>query len=233
MPGALRAKTNSTTGSLQFAILFVMAICAAGMKQAAAEQAPPNPAAAPITEEGYVRIGGIDQWIQIRGQHRDNPVVLWLNGGPGFSTIPATPLYSRWEQPFTVVMWDQRGEGKTFERSGRSVAASMTIAQMTKDGIEVAEYLRTRLGRNKIILLGHSWGSILGVHMVKQRPDLFSAYVGTGQVVQLSESATAAYPLLTEYAKLAPESVSMMWNKVIRTPATRPMSRAMSRAWAV
>ena len=64
-----------------------------------------------------------------------------------------------WEAQFTVVMWDQRGEGKTFARSGRSVAPSMTINQMSKDGIEVAEYVRKRLGTKRIILLGHSWGS--------------------------------------------------------------------------
>ena len=178
-------------------ILLLLAICFAGSSGAAVEKSAPGDS---IIEEGYVPIGGIDQWIQIRGQHRDNPVLLWLHGGPGYSTIPQTSAYSRWEDVFTVVMWDQRGDGKTFQRSGRSVAASMTIAQMTKDGIEVAEHLRKRLGKNKIILLGHSWGSILGVHMIKARPDLFAAYVGTGQVVQLSEDAKAAYPLLVEYA---------------------------------
>jgi pimeloyl-ACP methyl ester carboxylesterase len=71
---------------------------------------------------------------------------------------------------------------------------------MTQDGIEVAEYLRRRLGKSKLIVLGHSWGSILGIHMVKQRPELFAAYVGTGQVVRLSEDAKAAYPLLLEHA---------------------------------
>jgi len=116
-----------------------------------------------------------------------------FSGGPGFSTIPSTPAYSGWEAAFTVVMWDQRGEGKTFERSGRSVAASMTIAQMTQDGIEVAEYLRRRLGKDKIVLLGWSWGTILGVNMVEERPDLFSVYVGTGQVVAMQEGEAIAY----------------------------------------
>lgn len=98
-------------------------------------------------------------------------------------------------------MWDQRGEGKTFARSGTSVKGTMTIDRMTKDGIEVSEHLRTRLGKDKIILLGHSWGSILGVHMVHARPDLFSAYVGTGQVVKLEKDAEAAYPMLIERAR--------------------------------
>lgn len=154
-----------------------------------------------IDEAGYVRIGGIDQWVQIRGDDRGNPVLLWLNGGPGFSTIPSTFAFRAWERRFTVVMWDQRGEGKTFALSGTSVKSTMTIDRFTKDGIEVADYLRTRLDKNKIALLGHSWGSILGVHMVHARPDLFAVYVGTGQVVNLEKDAEAAYPLLVERAR--------------------------------
>jgi pimeloyl-ACP methyl ester carboxylesterase len=98
-------------------------------------------------------------------------------------------------------MWDQRAEGKTFDRSGKSVASTMTIAQMTKDGVDVADYVRTRLHKDKIILLGHSWGSLLGVHMVQARPDLFSVYVGTGQIVNLEKDSEAAYPLMLARAR--------------------------------
>lgn len=154
-----------------------------------------------IHQARYVHIGGIDQWIQIRGDNRSNPVLLWLSGGPGFSTITSTAAYRNWEKVFTVVMWDERGEGKTFEKSGKSVAATMTIGRMTDDGIEVAEYLCRRLHKRRIVLLGHSWGSILGIHMIRRRPDLFSAYVGTGQVVALERDAEAAYPLLLRRAK--------------------------------
>lgn len=154
-----------------------------------------------IHEARYVRIGGIEQWIQIRGDHRSNPVLLWLSGGPGISTIPSTSMYRSWEKAFTVVMWDERGEGKTFEQSGKSIARTMTIDRMTDDGIEVAEFLCRRLHKRKIVLLGFSWGSILGIHMARRRPDLFSAYVGTGQVVELERDAEAAYPLLVQRAK--------------------------------
>ena len=196
------------------AVGLLVTTCSLGARCFSAEpadvspQARANGPAEPVREAHYVPIGGIDQWIQIRGDDRRNPVLLWLNGGPGFSTIPSTPAYRRWERSFTVVMWDQRGEGKTFERSGKSVAPTMTIDRMALDGIEIAEYLRRHLHKSKIILLGHSWGSILGVHMIRLRPDLFAVYVGTGQVVNLERDAEAAYPLLIERAKAVHNTVA-------------------------
>jgi pimeloyl-ACP methyl ester carboxylesterase len=136
-----------------------------------------------IQEGTYVKIGGIDQWIEIRGEDRGNPVILFVHGGPGGSTLPISSGWRPWEKSFTVVQWDQRGAGRTFRVSGSSIAATMTLAQMTQDGIEVAEYLRTHLGKDRIVLVGHSWGSFLGIHIVKQRPDLFYAFVGTGQLI--------------------------------------------------
>jgi len=158
-------------------------------------------ACAAIYESGFVEIGGIDQWIQVRGADEKNPVLLWINGGPGGSTMFDSFAFEPWEEHFTVVMWDQRGEGKTFEKHGRSFAGTMTVERMSDDGIEVAEYLRRRLPDAKIVLLGHSWGSILGVHMIKRRPDLFAAYVGTGQVVAVREQFEAAYPRLVDRAR--------------------------------
>jgi pimeloyl-ACP methyl ester carboxylesterase len=153
-----------------------------------------------INEAGYIKIGGIDQWVQIRGDDRNNPILLYLNGGPGFTTIGGTYWYRAWERRYTMVMWDQRGEGKTFERSGTSVRDTMTISSFTHDGIALAEYLTHRLHKKKIILLGHSWGSMLGVHIVQARPDLFSVYVGTGQLVDEKQTAQASYPLLVARA---------------------------------
>lgn len=136
-----------------------------------------------VQEGMYVKICGIDQWIQIRGEDYSNPVILFVHGGPGASTIPISSAWQPWEKYFTVVQWDQRGAGRTFRMNGGSVAATMTVAQMTLDGIEVAEFLRAHLHKDRIVLIGHSWGSFLGIHMVKQRPDLFHAFVGAGQVV--------------------------------------------------
>ena len=136
-----------------------------------------------IQEGGFVLLGGIRQWVEIRGDDRDNPVLLFVHGGPGGSTLPISSSWRPWEKSFTVVQWDQRGTGRTYGASGEAIGPSMTLDQMTQDGVELAEHLRSRLHKDKIILVGHSWGSFLGIHIVKQRPDLFHAYVGTGQVV--------------------------------------------------
>lgn len=155
-----------------------------------------------LDEARYVTIGGIEQWITIRGESRDNPVLLVLHGGPGDATNPWGYAGLRtWTKHFTVVQWDQRGAGRTLRATGPSVASTVTIDRMTRDGIELAELLRRDLHKDKIVLLGHSWGSILGVFMAKMRPDLFYAYVGTGQVADPAANYAVAYEELIEKAK--------------------------------
>jgi pimeloyl-ACP methyl ester carboxylesterase len=108
-----------------------------------------------------------------------------------------------WEKEFTVVQWDQRGTGKTLESTGPSVAATMSVDRMVQDGIEVSEFLRNHLHQEKIVLVGFSWGSRLGIHMVKQRPDLFYAYVGTGQVSDMPKAQQMSYAYVLEEARAA------------------------------
>ena len=94
-----------------------------------------------INEASFVPIGGIQQWVTIRGQDRSNPVILFLHGGPGDAiSMWSLPYFFAWEQRFTIVQWDQRGAGKTFGRSGPSVAPTMTLDRMTQDGIELTDY---------------------------------------------------------------------------------------------
>jgi pimeloyl-ACP methyl ester carboxylesterase len=136
-----------------------------------------------IDESAFVRVGGIEQWVTTRGEDRANPVVLFLHGGPGDVTNPwSYALFAPWEKQFTIVQWDQRGAGRTLGKNGPSIAASVTVDRIVQDGIELAEQLRTRLGKKRIIIVAHSFGSVVGVRMAQARPDLFYAYVGTGQV---------------------------------------------------
>jgi len=156
-----------------------------------------------VDEAMYITVGGINQWVQIRGQDRNNPALLCLHGGPGATWSPLTSLFLPWEKEFTVVQWDQRGAGRTLEATGASVAPTMSVSRMAQDGIEVSEFLRGYLHKDKIILLGHSWGSLLGIHMIKQRPDLFYAYVGTGQVANMRRSMQLGYRYVLDKARAA------------------------------
>ena len=155
-----------------------------------------------IEEAKYVKIGGIEQWVTIRGEDQDNPVVLVLHGGPGDATNPwGYAGFRTWLKAYTVVQWDQRGTGKTLGRNRSAPAEALTIDQMVQDGVELADALRALLKKDKIILLGHSWGSVLGVLMAKRRPELFRAFVGTGQVVDLEVAHRVAYDALLAKAR--------------------------------
>jgi pimeloyl-ACP methyl ester carboxylesterase len=150
-----------------------------------------------LRAELFVRIGGIDQAIQIRGDDRANPVILILHGGPGISMMALTPVFKSWEKYFTVVQWDQRGAGKTYGRNGGPAEGpEMTINRMSADGLEVAAFIRAYLHKDKIIVLGHSWGTVLALKMVALRPSWFAAYVGTGQLVDKTTNEDVAYKQL-------------------------------------
>src|SRR5688572_26491946 len=138
-----------------------------------------------IDDALFVGVGGAQHWITIRGRDRANPVMLVLHGGPGSAMAGLAPAFVPWERDFTVVQWDQPGAGRTFRAAGRSIAPELSVESIVRDGIEVAEWVRRHLGKEKIVLVAWSWGSIVGVHMAKVRPDLFAAYVGTGQVVAM------------------------------------------------
>ncbi len=149
--------------------------------------------AGPVREEGFVRLGGLEQWVSIRGESCANPVILVLHGGPGNPLSPyAHTLYGAWESEFTLVQWDQRGAGRTFGRNPPAAGEALGVERMARDGLELAEHLVRRLGQRRIILLGGSWGSVLGVHMARARPDLFHAYVGVSQLVHGVENMAAS-----------------------------------------
>jgi pimeloyl-ACP methyl ester carboxylesterase len=156
-----------------------------------------------VNEGFFARVGGVDQWMRIRGENRDNPVILILHGGPGFSYIPFTNTFRSWESHFTVVQWDQRGAGRTFGRNGKVGSGELTIDRMSQDGLEVVDVVRRRLGKARVILLAHSWGTVLGMNMVMRRPDLFDAYVGTGQIVDMPRNEAVSYDLIMERVKAA------------------------------
>jgi pimeloyl-ACP methyl ester carboxylesterase len=130
----------------------------------------------------FVRIGGLEQWIDIRGK-ASAPLILFLHGGPGEAMSPFLDVFVPYERDFLWAIWDQRGAGKTYARNGRDSTAGMDPEHFISDTIELASYLRRNYSKAKIIVVGHSWGAALGLQVAKRRPDLFYAFVGTGQPV--------------------------------------------------
>jgi pimeloyl-ACP methyl ester carboxylesterase len=142
--------------------------------------------ASPRPDDNFVSIGGIEQWVAIRGRDRSRPAILFLHGGPCDAQSPHLSLFAPWEEHYAVAQWDQRGTGKTFERNGRSTP-DVTFERIAQDAVEVAQYVIHQLRVRKLILVGHSWGAILGLHVARLRPDLFHALVNTGQPVAGSD----------------------------------------------
>jgi pimeloyl-ACP methyl ester carboxylesterase len=163
-----------------------------------------------IREDRFMRIGGIEQWISIRGEDRRNPVILLVHGGPGDATsLYGWAMLRPWFKHFTVVQWDQRGAGKTYGRNGPSTP-DVTLRRIVQDGLELSDSIRTILAKERIILLGHSFGSIVGLEMAKARPELFGAFVGTGQIGATSDSTIAvAYRDVLTAAKQRGERVAV------------------------
>jgi len=150
-----------------------------------------------------LEINGSKQWVSIRGRDRSNPILLFLHGGPGSPTMPADYTFQGpWEDYFTVVQWDQRGTGKTYAANDpASQAPMMTIEQMTRDGEEVIRYLQNHYGKKKIFLLGHSWGSVLGVALAQRHPEWFYAYLGVGQAVNGQQNEKDGYEFVLDQAR--------------------------------
>jgi len=147
-----------------------------------------------------VPIGGHDQWIMIRGHSVDKPVLLYLSGGPGQSDLPfVRVLFANLEPDFVVVGWDQRGTGKSYPTLDPT--STLTLDQAVSDTIELTNYLRTRFDEPKVYLVGESWGTILGTLAVQRRPDLYYAWIGSGQMVSVRETDRRLYSQVLSLAE--------------------------------
>ena len=154
-----------------------------------------------IEELKPVKIGGVDQWLHIRGRNRDNPVLLWLHGGPGDAVIGNTDAVQRpWEDYFTVVQWDQRQTGKSYYPANDETAP-LSVQQFIEDTVELIQYLQSYLKKDKLFILGTSWGTTLGMHIVKRYPEWLHAYVGVGQVVDSTRATEVIYERILNYAR--------------------------------
>lgn len=189
-----------------------------GFASSHADEGTKAPNICPANEEnsgtvewsGYATIGGIHQWLTISGDSCEKPVVLFIHGGPGNTLSPfAHKLYGEWRSEFVLVQWDQRGAGKTFEANQepgeltveKISQTELNIDLMVKDGLEVTDFLLRTLGKDKIIITGTSWGSVLAVKMIDQKPENYLFYVGLSQLVNTQRNLLSSYNSVLERAR--------------------------------
>lgn len=190
-------------------LAFILASCVAWT--------PPINTPNSIASLEKVKLGGIDQWILIRGTDRSNPVLLFLHGGPGSPEMPMEHYFgTELEKHFVVVHWDQRGAGKSL--SAKIPRESMNIKQFISDARELTQLLKKRFSGEKIYLMGHSWGSLLGVKVVQKYPQDYYAYIGIGQVVDMQRNEAISYQFVLEEAKKRKDAIALRQLKQIGPP---------------
>jgi pimeloyl-ACP methyl ester carboxylesterase len=158
-----------------------------------------------VDEARAVEIGGIKQWITVRGRDRRNPILLVIHGGPAAPELPNRYLFEApWTDYFTVVEWDQRGSGKTYELNDPAqVAPTMHKDRFVQDAEELTAYLRRTYGKSKIFVMGHSWGTIVGLSLAERRPEWLYAYIGAGQIIDMRAGETISYRVTLDAARKA------------------------------
>lgn len=178
-----------------------------------------------INESMYVDINGTKQWINIYGENIDNPVLLYLHGGPGSATSDIDYAFTRkWADVYTVVTWDQRNCGKSYDKSQNDI--TLTRELFLEDGKEMTEFLLNKLERDKITILGHSWGSFYGANLVLEYPELYEGFIGTGQLVDIDENERAFKEAASVWAQGDAEAMALV-EKL--TPENTTIEHVMTR----
>jgi pimeloyl-ACP methyl ester carboxylesterase len=170
-----------------------------------------------IDESIAVPINGTRQWITVRGRDRRNPILLFIHGGPAAPETPTSWTFQNgWEDYFTVVEWDQRGAGKTYNANDpRKVGPTIALPQMVADAETMVRYLRRAYAKPKIFVLGHSWGSLLGLTLAHEHPEWLYAYVGVGQMIDSAKSERLDYLATLEAAENARNATAINELKAI------------------
>jgi pimeloyl-ACP methyl ester carboxylesterase len=187
-----------------------------------------KPVPGSLSEKIWVNINGLEQGMFIQSKDPNNPVLLLMHGGPGMPEYFLTEQYpTGLENDFTMVWWDQRGAGLSYRPT--ISADTMTVEQYISDAIEVTNYLRSRFRKEKIYLMGHSGGSFFAIQVVERAPELFSAYIGVGQIVYQLQSEKMAYDYMLEQYQ-ARGSIHMVKQLEAAPPTmTMPLPAAYDR----
>jgi len=183
-----------------------------------------------IAESAYLRLGGLDQWVLIRGESVTNPILVLLHGGPGF---PEMRLFRHFnallEKRFIVVYWDQRGTNKSFDRN--IPRSSMTLEQFIADLDELVDVVRRRFDKDKVVIYGHSWGSALGVCYAARFPEKVAAYIGTGQIGSWPASERSSYTFVLAEAARRHHQTALKALRAIGPPPYSARAKMVQGQW--
>ncbi|RKG87844.1 alpha/beta hydrolase [Corallococcus sp. CA049B] len=186
-----------------------------------------------------IPVGGTKQWLSVRGRDRKNPVLLMIHGGPASPELPTSWAFQGgWEDFFTVVQWDQRGSGKSYTANDpATLAPTLSLERITEDAVEVVQFLRQRYGKDKVFVVGHSWGSLVGLGLARRHPELLFAYVGMGQVVSGQENERTGYALTLAAAEAAHDATALKELKALapypEPDGTLPVAKVITeRRWS-
>ncbi|MBI9093913.1 MAG: alpha/beta hydrolase [Sphaerochaeta sp.] len=170
-----------------------------------------------LSEKVFIEVQGIRQGMFIQSTNTDNPVLLFLHGGPGMPEYFLTRDYpTGLEEDFTVCWWDQRGAGLSYDTS--IPPETMTAEQYVKDTIAITNYLRDRFCKGKIYLMGHSWGSYIGLLTARAAPELYHAYIAIAQISHQLASENLTYQYMLE--KYREQNNYPMVRKLEKSPVT-------------
>ena len=170
-----------------------------------------------------IPIGGIQQVVSIRSQDLRNPVLIYFHGGPGFVEMPLDWWWDRgWDEYFTVIHWDQRNAGKTYTASGPNDPGLLTPERYQRDAEEVVQWALKRFGKRKLFVLGHSWGSMLGLKLAAAHPEWLHAYIGMGQLTNGLESERRGWAWTMAKAKADNNAEAVRELEAIAPYATGP-----------
>ncbi|MFP8876640.1 MAG: alpha/beta hydrolase [Myxococcota bacterium] len=177
-----------------------------------------------------VVLGGLEQTIYLRGHDQKNPLLLFLHGGPGLPSMPQAREFGlRLEEHFVVVHWDQRGAGSSCDQ--KIPNESLNREQYLADTLELVNLLRHRFRVEKIHLLGHSWGSVLGAITAQRHPELLHTYIGMGQVVNIDRGEQISYRFVVEAAKAEGNQNALRELETIQPPYANTKEVMIQRSW--
>jgi pimeloyl-ACP methyl ester carboxylesterase len=203
-------------------ILFLLTICLFTGKQTFAQ--------APIDSTGVITIGGIKQFVSIKGKDNSKPLLLFLHGGPGNSVISyAEKFTGKLQENFIVVQWDQRESGKT--RALNKSPEPLTVALFEKDAYEMATSLLRRFHQPKLYLAGHSWGTVLGFYMAKNYPELLYAYIPICPMINQLESERKILAMMKERAQKYGNRIEVQELATVKVPFENGEQLFLHRKW--